>query len=137
MAEKSEISNKKAWLIILVSLIDDIIILAVVIGVLWYFQVKLPVWAMILIGLALGAFILVRTWAVLPSVRRKKVTGAEGMIGMTGEVVASLKPDGVIRVGGEYWNAKSLDGEIESGEDVEIQGINRLKLEVKRKVSWE
>ena len=137
MTEKNEISTKKAWLIILVSLIDDIVILAVVIGILWYFQVKLPVWAMILIGLALGAFILVRTWVVLPSVRRKKVTGAEGMIGMTGEVVTSLKPEGVIRVGGEYWQAKSLDGDVETGEDVEIQRIDRLKLEVKRKVSWE
>ncbi len=137
MTEKNEISTKKAWLIILVSLIDDIIILAVVIGVLWYFKVKLPIWAMIFIGLALGAFIFVRTWAVLPSLRRKKVTGAEGMIGMVGEVVTSLKPNGVIRVGGEYWKAKSLDGEIESGEEVEVQGIYRLNLEVRRKVSWE
>jgi membrane-bound ClpP family serine protease len=137
MTEKSEISNKKAWLIILVSLIDDIIILAVVIGVLWYFKVKLPIWAMIFIGLALGAFIFVRTWAVLPSLRRKKVTGAEGMIGMTGEVVTSLKPNGVVKVGSEYWQAKSLDGDVETGEDVEIQRVDRLKLEVKRKVSWE
>jgi membrane-bound ClpP family serine protease len=137
MTEKSEISNKKAWLIILVSLIDDVIILAVVIGVLWYFKVKLPIWAMIFIGLALGAFIFVRTWAVLPSLRRKKVTGAEGMIGMTGEVVTSLKPNGVVKVGSEYWQAKSLDGDVETGEDVEIQRVDRLKLEVKRKVSWE
>jgi membrane-bound ClpP family serine protease len=137
MTEKNEISTKKAWLIILVSLIDDIIILAVVIGVLWYFKVKLPIWAMIFIGLALGAFIFVRTWAVLPSLRRKKVTGAEGMIGMTGEVVTSLKPNGVVKVGSEYWQAKSLDGDVETGEDVEIQRVDRLKLEVKRKVSWE
>ncbi len=130
-------STKKAWLIILVSLIDDIVILAVVIGVLWYFKVKLPIWAMIFIGLALATFIFVRTWVVLPSLRRKKVTGAEGMIGMTGEVVTSLKPNGVIRICGEYWNAKSLDGDIETDEEVEILGIQRLKLEVRRKVSWE
>jgi membrane-bound ClpP family serine protease len=137
MTKKSEISTKKAWLIVLVSLIDDIIILAVVFGVLWYFKVTLPLWAMIVIGLALGTFIFVRTWAVLPSLRRKKVTGAEGMIGMTGEVVEVLKPKGVIRVGGEYWQAKCLNGDIETGEEVEIVGINRLKLEVRRKVSWE
>ena len=133
MIKKGEISTKKAWLIVLVSLIDDIIILAVVFGVLWYFKVKLPLWAIITIGLALGTFIFVRTWVVLPSLRRKKVTGAEGMIGLAGEVVESLMPNGVIKVGGEYWRAKSLDGDIETGEDVEILGINRLKLEVKRK----
>jgi membrane-bound serine protease (ClpP class) len=134
MTEKSEISTKKAWLIILVSLIDDIIILAVVIGVLWYFKVKLPIWAMIFIGLALGTFIFVRTWAVLPSLRRKKVTGAEGMIGLVGEVVESLKPGGVIKIGGEYWQATSLDGDIEAGEEVEVLRIERLNLRVKRRL---
>jgi membrane-bound ClpP family serine protease len=92
---------------------------------------------MIIIGLALGAFIFVRTWVVLPSLRKKKVTGAEGMIGLTGEVVESLSSGTVVRVSGEIWQAKCLDGDIEAGEEVEIVGINRLNLEVKRKVSWE
>ena len=134
MTKKGEISTRKAWLIILISLIDDIIILAVVIGLLWYFKVRLPLWVMIAIGLALGAFIFVRTWLVLPSLRKKKITGAEGMIGMEGEVVASVTPGLVIRVSGEYWQAECLEGDIEIGEEVEIVGIDRLKLEVKRKV---
>jgi membrane-bound ClpP family serine protease len=137
MAEKGEISTRKAWLIVLVSLIDDVIILAVVALALWYFKVQLPLWAMIVIGLVLGAFIFVRTWWVIPSLRRKKTTGAEGMIGLVGEVAESLTPGLVVRVSGEYWQAECLDGDIEAGEEVEIVGINRLKLEVKRKVSWE
>ena len=137
MTKKEEITTKKAWVIVLVSLIDDIIILAVVILALWYFTVNLPVWAMILIGLALRAFIFVRTWAINPSLRRKKVTGAEGMIGLVGEVVESAAPGLVIRVSGEYWQAECLDGDMVAGEEVEIVGIHRLKLEVRRKVSWE
>ena len=137
MIKKGEMSRGRAWLIILVSLVDDIIILALVGLVLWYFKVELPLWAMILIGLALGTFIFVRTWVVLPSLRRKKVTGAEGMMGQEGEVVESLTPKGVVKVGGEYWQAECLDGDMETGEEVEVVGINRLKLEVKRKVSWE
>lgn len=135
MKKKEEISTKKVWLLILVSLIDDIIILAVIILALWYFKVKLPLWAMILIGLAIGAFIFVRTWAVLPSLRRKKITGAEGMIGLVGEVVESFTPGLVIMVCGEYWQAECLDGDIGAGEEVEVVGIERLKLEVRRKVS--
>ncbi|MFC1981359.1 NfeD family protein [Chloroflexota bacterium] len=137
MVEKGGQSRFKDLLIVLVSLIDDVIILAVVFGALWYFKVKLPLWAMIAIGLALGAFIFVRTWAVLPSMRRKKVTGAEGMIGLVGEVVESKTPGLVVRVSGEYWKAECRDGDIENGEEVEIVGIERLKLEVRRKVSWE
>ena len=136
MADQCEISNKKAWTIILVSLIDDFVILAVVIGALWYFKVKLPLWAMIAIGLVLGSYIFVRTWVVLPSIRRRKITGAEGMIGMVGEVMESLTPAGIIRVAGESWQAKSIEGDIEIGEEVEILAMYRLKLEVKRRV-WE
>lgn len=133
MTEQDGISTKKAWTIILVSLIDDFIIMAVVIGLLWYFKVKLPLWAMIAIGLALGGYIYVRTWAVLPSIRRRKITGAEGMIGMVGEVTESLSPAGIIRVAGEIWHAESIEGNIEIGEEVEILAIYRLKVEVKRK----
>ena len=137
MIEKTEVSTKKAWMIVLVSLIDDVIIIAVVILALWFFKVDLPLWAMILIGLVIAAYIYIRTWAVIPSLRRGKVTGAEGMIGLVGEVVESLTPGLVIKVCGEYWQAKCLDGDMETGEEVEVVGIDRLKLEVKRKVSWE
>ncbi|MFC1941631.1 NfeD family protein [Chloroflexota bacterium] len=137
MTKKGEISTKKAWLLILVSLIDDIIILVVIGLGLWYFKVKLPLWALITLGLVLGGFIFVRTWAVLPSLRRKKITGSEGMIGLVCEVVESLTPNGVVRVSGEYWQANSVDGEVETGEEVEVIEINRLILEVRRRVSWE
>lgn len=133
MAEKGEISTRKAWTIVLLSLIDDIAILAVVIGIFWYFKVKLPLWAMIVIGLVLGGYIFFRTLAVLPSVRRKKISGSEGMIGMVGEVTESLKPSGIIRVSGERWQAESVEGHIDIGEEVEVLSICRLKLEVKRK----
>ncbi len=93
----------------------------------------LPLWVWIAIGLTLGTFIFIRTWAVLPSLRRKKVTGAEGMIGLECEVIKSLAPVGVVKVGSEYWKAKSVDEDIAAGEDVEILGLKGLTLEVKRK----
>jgi membrane-bound ClpP family serine protease len=100
MAEKGEISTRKAWIIVLLSLIDDIVILLVVIGILWYFKIELPFWAMIAIGLALSSYIFFRTWAVLPSVRRRKITGSEGMIGMVGEVKEFLGLSGLpVKVG--------------------------------------
>lgn len=133
MVKEGEISKRKAWIIVLVSLIDDVIVLVLVFGALWYFKVRIPLWGMIAIGLVLGTYIFVRTWAVLPSVRRKKITGSEGMIGLTGEVVESPTPGLTIMVGGEYWQAECLDGDIGSGEEVEIVGIERLKLRVKRK----
>jgi len=131
--ENSGISTKKALILILVSLIDDVIILVLLGLAVWYFKVSLPLWAWILIGLALGGFIFVRTWAVLPSFRRRKVTGSEGMMGLECETVERLAPIGMVRVEGEYWKAKSVDGDILIGETVEITGMTRLVLEVRRK----
>ena len=74
-------------------------------------------------GLVLATVIFVVNRAVLLSLRRKKVTGAEGMVGMVGKVVRPLRPGGVIKIGSEYWQAKSLNGNIGAGEEVEIVEI--------------
>jgi membrane-bound ClpP family serine protease len=137
VGKKSEPATMKAWLIILIALLDDIAVLALVFVVLWVFKVEIPLSVVIVVGIVVGSLIFIVHRAVVPSLRRKRVTGAEGMIGMEGEVVASLKPRGIIRVGGEYWQAESLDGDIETGEEVEIVEVDRLKLEVKRRASWE
>ena len=87
----------------------------------------------ITIALLLGAFIFITHKVIIPSFHKKKVTGSEGMIGLEGEVIEPLTPIGVVRIEGEYWKAKSVDEDIASGESVEILGLNRLTLEVKRK----
>jgi membrane-bound ClpP family serine protease len=133
MKAKGEPSTLKLWLIVLIALLDDAAALALVFLALWYFGVDIPLWAMVLSGLAAGTFIFVLHRAVVPSLRRKKVTGAEGMLGETGEVTKALRPEGTIMVGGEYWQAKSLDGDIDKGEEVEITGIDGLRLEVRRR----
>jgi len=39
----------------------------------------------------------------------------------------------VVRIEGEYWRAKSVDGDIAAGENVEVVGLNKLILEVRHK----
>jgi membrane-bound serine protease (ClpP class) len=80
-----------------------------------------------------GALIFMIHKVVIPDFRRRPVTGREGMIGTQGRVVKTLSPIGTIIVGGEYWRAKSVNGSIEVGENVEIVGLNGLTLKVKRK----
>ncbi len=64
--------------------------------------------------------------------RRKVVTGIEGLVGDTGEVMQALSPTGTIKVQGEIWNAESLSGPIEKGEKVRIKEMRSLKLFVER-----
>ena len=125
------------WLIVFIALLDDIVILALVFVALWYFKVNIPIWALVVIGLVLAVSIFIIHRALLPALRRKKETGSEGMIGLECEVTQALKPKGVVKVKGEYWKAESPDSDIEVGEVVEVTGIDRLVLEVKRKESWQ
>jgi membrane-bound ClpP family serine protease len=69
----------------------------------------------------------------MPTFHKKQATGTEAMYGLNGEVVKALTPVGVIRVGSEYWKAKSIAENISIGEEVEILGVDGLRLTVKRK----
>jgi membrane-bound ClpP family serine protease len=131
--KKQESSGLKVWLIVLIALLDDIAVLALVFILLWIFDVKIPLSAVIVIVLVAGTLIFIVHRALVPALRRRKATGSEAMVGLTGEVTEPLTPRGTIKVKGEYWQARSSEGNIEAGVDVEITGIDRLVLDVRRK----
>jgi membrane protein implicated in regulation of membrane protease activity len=135
MTKKGETSALKAWLIVLVSLIDDAVVLALVFLGLWFFHVKITWILILIIGVVMVAFVFIMHKAVVPTLRRRKVTGTEGMIGMVGRVTEPLVPAGTVKVKDEYWKARSVEGNIGIGEEVEVVGIAGLSLEVKKKVS--
>jgi membrane-bound serine protease (ClpP class) len=133
MKDRGEISAFKAWLIVLASLLDDAALLVLIFLGLRFYHVKIT-WPIILAAaLAVVIFFVIMHKAVVPAIRRRKVTGAEGMIGMTGKVTRALKPQGAVKIKDEYWEAKSINGDIGINEDVEVVEINGLILEVKRK----
>lgn len=123
----------KDWLKVLILLLDEVVIVAAVLVILWYFNIKLPLWVAIAGALLLGLLAFMTHKVILPSFYVRQVTGREGMIGMEGDVVEALKPTGVVRVEGEHWKAKSVEDEILAGEIVEIQSVKKLVLEVRRK----
>ena len=123
----------KDWLIILVLLLDEVAALLLLLLVLWIFDIQIPLPIMIVIVLLLGGFAFIIQKAVIPALHRKRITGSEGMIGLTGEVIEPLTPVGVIRVGDEYWKAKSVGENIPAGGEVEILGLNGLTLRVRLK----
>ena len=64
--------------------------------------------------------------------RRKVVTGREGLIGATGEVLNILEPAGTVLLQGEVWNAESIAGTIRKGEKVLVKEMRNLKLYVEK-----
>jgi len=85
---------------------------------------------MIVIGVLVITWYFVLRIAVVPALRRQ-ITDPKDMKGQ-GTVVEPLTPVGLIKVGGEYWQAKSIEGDIEVDESVEVIGQEGLKLRVTR-----
>jgi len=133
MNEGGKNSNLKAWLLVLASFIDDALLLVILFVALKLFHVKIT-WDIIIAVVAVViVFFFIMHKAVVPAIRRRKVTGAEALIGETGAVTQTLAPRGMIKVKDEYWNALSGEGTINIGEVVEVVGISGLVLNVKRK----
>ncbi len=62
---------------------------------------------------------------------RKPVHGLVDMKGMKGVVVQPLRPEGLIKIGGELWNARAISGRTESGTNVVVVSQQGLKLIVR------
>ncbi len=67
---------------------------------------------------------------VVKAMRRKPVTGAEGMLGLVGVARSELSPEGYVHVHGELWRAVARHGRIEKGRKVKVVGVRDLTLEV-------
>ena len=123
----------KDWFIILVVLLDEVIVVALVFLVLWLLGIEIPLPITITVALLLGALVFIMHKAVIPTLHKKRITGSEGMIGLTGIVIEPLAPVGVVKISGENWKAKTVGESIAVDEEVEVLGIEGLTLKVGRK----
>lgn len=64
------------------------------------------------------------------ALRRRPLTGSEGMVGLVGIAKTALSPRGQIAIRGELWEAMSEEP-VEAGRMVEVTAIEGLRLRVK------
>jgi membrane-bound ClpP family serine protease len=75
-------------------------------------------------------------WAVFTyqmgsrALRQKQLVSLPGMVGGKGVVVSPLDPDGLVKIKGELWVARSAAGTIEKGREVVVVAQEGLKLVV-------
>ena len=82
---------------------------------------------------AIAAFSIFVIGAIIRGQKRRKATGAEGMIGKVAIAKTSLDPTGTVLAQGELWTATTEKDTIERGEEVIISKVEELKLWVTRK----
>ena len=62
--------------------------------------------------------------------RRKPVTGIKALVGETAITLDELNPSGRVSIHGEIWNAVSISGMINTGEQVRVREVKNLVLYV-------
>jgi membrane-bound serine protease (ClpP class) len=85
------------------------------------------------VTVALVAFVVFIVGAVVRGQKRRKATGAEGMIGKTAIAKTPLDPTGTVLAQGELWTAIAENDTISPGEEVTITRVEELRLWVTRR----
>ena len=105
-------------------------------GVLWGLPklgIHIPLWVLIIVMLAWGAYTIITYRMGSRALRKKPVDGLTAMVGSKGKVVSSLVPEGMVRIKGELWRAKSASGRMDTGEEVTVVGQDGLQLIVRKR----
>jgi membrane-bound serine protease (ClpP class) len=80
-----------------------------------------------------AAFFLFMVGMGIRAQRVKNVTGADSMVGETGEAIETFENSGSVLVHGEIWRAESVGGKkIEKGQKIRVTGIEGFKLFVEQ-----
>ena len=85
-----------------------------------------------------ASFMFFAVTMALRAQKRKIVSGAESLVGLTAEVRTPLDPVGQVFVAGEHWSAQSETGEtIAPGDTVMVTSVDHLKLSVRKNLPEE
>jgi membrane-bound serine protease (ClpP class) len=81
--------------------------------------------------LVTAAFFLFALIMIVRAHRRRPTTGREGLVGGLGVAKTDLKPEGVVEIRGELWNAEAEET-IKAGEKIQVETIEGMKVKVKK-----
>ncbi len=125
----------RTLLTIFVLLLDDIILVAIGLFVLWKLGIHLSPGVITALIVLLGVCFFVLYRLIRPILNGKQATGCGGMLGLEGRVTTPLTQEGIIKIRGEIWKACSVGSSISTDEEVIVVGLEGLKLLVRRKDS--
>jgi membrane-bound ClpP family serine protease len=116
-------------LTVIISLVEDAIIIFVLFFVLSRFGIEMPVWLIVTLALIFSII----TYVIYRSLKKNPQLGFENMIGKSGMTVNQLARKGTVKIGWELWAAEVDGDNIEAGKEVTVIGQTGLKLTVIKK----
>jgi len=119
--------EKKGYTIysVITTLLEEVALAAVVIWLLPRFEINIPLWGLILMMVALGAYDYM-TYRFGKRALDKKPIIHPPEVGSMGKAATPLTPKGYVRVGSELWKALATSSIIDKDEEVVIVGIKGL-----------
>ncbi len=114
---------------------EEVALAAVVTWLLPGFGINISIWLLIVFMVAWAVYSCFTSRLVEKVMGGSSAVGTEALIGVKCRTTMPLSPEGYVRVGTELWRACSMAGNIETGTEIVIVGINRLTLLVKRSTS--
>jgi membrane-bound ClpP family serine protease len=129
--------NKRLSTTRLILAIISNVLQLVIIWIIWRwllpeFEIRLSV--PVLFGI-MAAWAIIGTWIFVfttGALKKQTQAGLTSMVGTTGKVTSKLAPQGMVKIRGELWTARSIGGEIDSGEEIVVIGEDGLKLLVSK-----
>jgi membrane-bound ClpP family serine protease len=127
---RDKVNTILVWRII-TSLLEQAILVAIVLWVLPLIDINLPLWALAPATIVLQAYNIFSYRKSIHALRAQPIAGMTNMVGIQGETVSTLTPDGLVKIRGELWAATAANGNIVNGRSVTVVEQSGLKLVVR------
>jgi membrane-bound ClpP family serine protease len=129
--------NKRLTITRLILAIISNALQLVIIWIIWRWvlpEFNISLSLTVLIGI-MALWAIIGTWIFIfttGALKKQTPVGLTSMVGTRGRVTVRLAPQGMVKIRGELWTARSITGEIDSGEEIVVTGEDGLKLLVRK-----
>jgi membrane-bound ClpP family serine protease len=110
------------------TVLEEAAMAAIVLWGLPKLGIHIPLAGLVALMVAWAAYAVLSYRMGSRALSKKPVAGLPTMVGSKGKVVSPLTPEGLVRIKGELWQAKSVGDRIDTGKEVIVVGQDGLKL---------
>jgi membrane-bound serine protease (ClpP class) len=112
---------------LITTILEEAALVAIVLWLLPRFGINIPLWGLILLMIALGAYTYITYRLGKKALDKKPIVSPDTIVGSKCKATTLLAPQGYVRVGGELWRASS-SSTIRPGEEAIVVGREGITL---------
>lgn len=123
--------NARLVVAIVSSIAQVVVIVAILLWLLPRFDIQVPIWGIIVICVIFAVYAVTLYKIGSRTLVWKAIPGLTNMVGLKGQTMTRLAPEGYVRIQGELWEARSEEGVIPNRTKVVVVSQTGLKLIVR------